>query len=107
MHGAVNEQGLGSTLTRPQNLHAYSDGNSNLEALAVSYGFGFARNHCFTDGNKRVALESIDVFLQINGYELIATEPDAVATILGLAAGEIEEKELAAWISSNIQKLST
>lgn len=107
LSGACNEQMVESTLARPQNLHAYSDGDSSLEALAAAYGYGFSKNHCFTDGNKRVALVSIDVFLQINGCELIASEIDAAATMLDLAAGEIEEEELAEWIGGNIQKLST
>ncbi len=52
----------------------------------------------FTDGNKRVALMAIYVFLQINGYELEATEPEAVIAMERLAAGELEEEALARWI---------
>jgi death on curing protein len=43
------------------------------------------RNHCFPDGNKRIALAIIDVFMQLNGFELIAREEDAVLTIRSLA----------------------
>lgn len=104
--GTHNEQGLESTLARPMNLQAYSKESVSLEELAAAYGYGFAKNHCFTDGNKRVALVSIDVFLQINGYELNASEPEVVATIFDLAAGELDEEELAVWIGKNSQKLN-
>ena len=107
LSGACNEQGLESTLARPQNLQLYSVENCSLEALAATYGYGFAKNHCFTDGNKRIALASIDVFLQINGYELIASEAEAVAIILDTAAGGMDEEQLAEWIGRNIQKLDT
>jgi len=56
----------------------------SLEAAA--YGQALARDHCFTNGNKRVALAVIDVFLRINGGELTASEPDAVVTLQALAA---------------------
>ena len=69
--------------------------------MAASYGFGFARNHCFPDGNKRLALVSIDVILQVNEYELCADEADAVAVIRELASGDISEADLANWITEN------
>ena len=105
LSASYNEQSLESTLARPHNLQSYSDEASSLEALAAAYGYGFSKNHCFTDGNKRIALVSIDVFLQINGYELIVSEPEVVAIMLELAASEMEEAQLADWIGRNIQKL--
>ncbi len=63
-----------------------------------AYGFGLARNHGFSDGNKRVAFEAIIVFLDLNGQRLTATEPEAVTVILGVASGELGEAELAVWI---------
>lgn len=71
-----------------------------MARLAAAYGFALAKGHCFADGNKRVALSIIDVFLQMNGSELTASEPDAVVTIQALAAGELTEEELAAWIEA-------
>ena len=47
--------------------------------------------------DKRIALAIIDVFMQLNGFELIAREEDAVLTIRSLAAGELSETELARW----------
>jgi death-on-curing protein len=37
-------------------------------------------------------------FLGLNGYELHATDAEAVAEILGLAAGDVSEESLASWI---------
>ena len=83
---------------------SYEPGCS-LFRLAASYGYGFARNHCFPDGNKRVALISIAVFLLSNGYELVASEIDAVVTIRSVAAGDMDEQELGAWVESNSVKV--
>lgn len=98
--GSPDQGALESTITRPRNLVAYQEAATIFE-LAAAYGFGFARNHCFPDGNKRLALISIDVFLQINGHELVAEEADAVLTIQEVASGDLTESELAAWIAEN------
>ena len=108
-HGGLNgppRQGdLEAALGRPVNLHAYSESPPTLPRLAAAYGFALARGHCFPDGNKRVALAIVDVFLRLNGMELTADELDAVSTIQSLAAGEITEDQLAEWIAANSTKL--
>jgi len=101
--GSIDEDMLGATLARPQQLEHYSNSEPSLYQLAASYGYGFARNHCFKDGNKRVALVAIDVFLELNGMELSAAEEDAVLTIETLAAGDMSEEELVTWIEANAQ----
>ena len=97
---SVISRAIITTLARPQNLLAYNR-DATIFQLAASYGFGLAKNHCFPDGNKRLALISTDVFLQINGYELVADEADAVAVIRELASREISEQILANWIEDN------
>lgn len=38
-----------------------------------------ALNHPLPDGNKRLAWQSLELFLALNGYVLAATADDAVA----------------------------
>lgn len=97
--GPPRPDSLEAALARPQQLHHYTQPKPSLARLAAAYGFALAKGHCFADGNKRLALSIIDVFLQMNGSELAATEPDAVVTIQALAAGELSEEELAAWVA--------
>ena len=107
LDGSVNEGALESTLARPQNLEVYKNpAGPTIFELAASYGFGFARNHCFSDGNKRAALVSIDVFLEMNGYELVATEFEAVETIRMLAAGNMNEEQLGEWIQAHVNEFN-
>ena len=100
LHGIRDEGALESTLARPQQLLNYEP-NASIYELAASYGYGFAKNHVFNDGNKRISLTSIDIFLQINGLQLIAEEVDAVLTIRDLAAGLLDEAGLSGWIKEN------
>jgi death-on-curing protein len=96
--GPAREAALESTLARPQQLLSYAVPPPTISQLAAAYGFGLAKNHFFPDGNKRIALAIMDVFMQINGFELTAREEDAVLTIRSLAAGDLSETELAIWI---------
>ncbi len=91
---------LESALARPVNKHAY--GETELAALAASYAFGIARNHPFIDGNKRVAFASFLVFLGLNGISFRVEPAHATASILALAAGELDEEGFARWVKANL-----
>ena len=58
-----------------------------------------ARNHPLPDGNKRVAYLAMVEFLARNGVEWMPPSVDeTVATMEGVAAGNISEHELADWL---------
>jgi death-on-curing protein len=95
--GLRDEGLLDSALDRPRNLHELG-GVSDLSALAAAYAHGLSRNHPFVDGNKRAAFVAIGVFLAINGRRLTASPVEAVVAMTALAAGELDEPTLAAWI---------
>jgi death-on-curing protein len=98
----VRDSGLlESALARPMHRWTY-ESNVDVAALAAAYGYGIARNHPFTDGNKRAALMAIYTFLAINGFELEAPEPETVTVMLALADGSFTEDELAHWIRSRL-----
>ena len=102
--GGVRDQGLlESALARPENLLAYQP-DADLPALAAAYGFGLARNHPFLDGNKRIAVLAIAVFLQLNGLRFDPDELDEVRAGLALAACYLDEGELGKWVRDNIQE---
>jgi len=95
---------LSASLARPKHLIAYSD-TVTLFDLAAAYAYGLAKNHAFVDGNKRISLVVTDVFLRINGYELVASEAEAVIKINNLVEGIDEQDSIAAWIAANSQEL--
>jgi death on curing protein len=100
--GLRDEGLLDSALARPLNLLAY--GEPRTAALAAAYAFGIARNHPFADGNKRAALLSVGLFLAINEISFRPDKVEATQVFLALAAGEISEEELGAWIGRNSTK---
>jgi death-on-curing protein len=90
---------LESAAARPTHLASYED--PSAFELAAAYAFGVARNHPFIDGNKRTALVAAFTFLELNGWAVQAEEPAAVLVFLDLAAGQLEEKQLALWLQKN------
>jgi death-on-curing protein len=96
---------LESALARPQNLFAY-EGVSDIARLAAAYAAGIARNHPFADGNKRAAFLALGLFVAINGWRLVADKAEATIVMLDLAAGELEEEALAAWIRARLARRS-
>jgi len=92
---------LESALERPRNRVHY-DPDADLAALAAAYGFGLANNHPFVDGNKRVSFQAMYLFLGLNCFRIEAPEEEVVALILSLAAGQLDESELASWLRHHI-----
>jgi death-on-curing protein len=96
----VRDRGLlESAMAHPRNQFAY--GERALARLAASYAFGISRNHPFLDGNKRTSLVVAELFLDLNGLELNASDAECVTTFLALAAGDLSEDELAEWITAH------
>jgi death-on-curing protein len=93
---------LESAINRPINQWHY--GEADLARLAAAHAFGLARNHAFVDGNKRIAFQTMMVFLRLDGVAFAPKPPEATAIILALAAGEVEEEGLARWIRDNWPK---
>lgn len=91
---------LESALARPQNLAAY--GEPDLAAMAGAYAFGIARNHPFLDGNKRTSYVVTLVFLRLNGFDVQADEASRLDMWLRLAAGDVTEDSLTAWLRSRL-----
>lgn len=95
--GIRDENLLESALNRPRMRHRYDSG-ADLCDLAAGYLFGFARNHPFLDGNKRVAAASAFTFLLVNGHRLVAPFSVTYPFVVGVATGEIGEAEAAEWL---------
>ena len=93
--GLRDEGALESALARPINQWTY--GEDDRCALAAAYVYGLARNHPFTDGNKRTAWVLARLFLWLNGVPLAFAADDAIRTVIALAAGELSEGDFAQW----------
>ncbi len=101
-HGLRDADALEAALARPRHRWAYVP-EADLADFAAAYAFGLVRGHPYVDGNERVGLVALAAFLDLNGTELLASDREAVDTILGLAAGAITEDALAGWVRRRIR----
>ena len=113
LHEMLIEQSGGSPEIRDNgllesalNVPFQSFGNTDLyPALlekAARLGYGLIKNHPFVDGNKRIGTHTMLVFLAINHAELACSDEELISLILGIAAGEYDDKHLLNWLQHHL-----
>jgi death-on-curing protein len=85
---------LSSALYMPQSSFDGQYLHETIPAMAAAYAFHICQNHPFIDGNKRVALASSLVFLDINEYTFNCKDEMIYNEIMNVAKGEIKKDEL-------------
>lgn len=102
--GSVGVRDMGlleSALLRPQT--GYYD-TLSLQAAALLQSL--IQNHCFIDGNKRVAFAATAIFLRMNGYRL---KVEAVSGEVFLIGEVIQNKapieDIATWLEAQMSEV--
>ena len=95
--GRARDKSLEGALSRVDNRLAYGM-ISDAFALAAFYAEAIAQGHCFNDGNKRTAHQSMDVCLDLNGIAIIWSVQDTADSIILLAQSKLAAEDLAEWL---------
>ena len=91
-HGLRDEAALESALTAAKNRSYYE--GADVVICAATYAYHLCQAHAFIDGNKRIAAEAAEIFLEINQAALSATDGELEELILGIATGQITREEV-------------
>ncbi|MCX7951919.1 MAG: type II toxin-antitoxin system death-on-curing family toxin [Clostridiales bacterium] len=70
----------------------------SIQAKAAKLGYSIIKNHPFLDGNKRIGILAMMVFLEVNGIELKCTDEEIVDLGLGVASGKYDTEYITKWI---------
>jgi death-on-curing protein len=70
--------------------------------LAAAYTGGIVKNHPFVDGNKRTGFVVGILFLELNSAQFTASEAAATQSVLGLAAGTLDDAGYAIFLRENV-----
>ena len=97
-NGIRDEGLLDSALSAPFQSFAGMELYPSIIGKAARLCYGLIKNHAFFDGNKRIGIYAMLVFLELNGMEMECNEKELIALGLGIAASEIEEKDVGIWI---------
>ncbi len=93
--GIRDESLLRSALAQPEVSYGGEWLHTDLFEMAAAYAFHICQNHPFLDGNKRTALVSALIFLELNGISFTKPQEFFLELTLSLAAGKISKAELA------------
>jgi death-on-curing protein len=96
---------LSSALYMPQSSFDGKFLHKTIPEMAAAYAYHICQNHALLDGNKRVALASSLVFLDINGYEFDCTEDEIYKIMMAVANSEINKIELTKYFIKYSKKI--
>ena len=100
----IRDQGLlESAVMMPQASFGGEYLHTDLFEMAAAYAFHIAENQPFLDGNKRTALVSALVFLDLNGYELHDPEMKFYEAMISIANKTMNKSDLATLFRSFAQ----
>lgn len=103
--GSTGARDLGlleSALSRPQT--GYYD---TLSMQAAALFQSLCQNHCFVDGNKRVAFASTAIFLRMNGFRLsLKADAGELFLVEQIIKKRAAIEEIAAWLEDCMVKAS-
>lgn len=91
-HGIRDEGALESALVAAENRHFYA--GADVIGCAAAYAYHLTQAHAFVDGNKRVAAVVTEIFLEVNGIALEATEDQLYELYMGAADGSLSRDEV-------------
>jgi death-on-curing protein len=97
LRGIRDEGALEAALRAVENRAYYEQ--ATLTTCAATYAYHLTQAHAFLDGNKRVAAAVAEIFLELNGAELRATDDDVVALFLAIASGQVARQDVEQWFA--------
>ena len=87
-----------SILAQQYPMFGYDKYPSIFEKAAMLMYF-FVKGHCFVDGNKRVGILTMLIFLRINYIDIQCEDEDIIDLGLGIAMGKYNTAHIVEWIS--------
>ena len=94
-----------SALARPETSLFGEPAYPTIDLKGAALMESLAKNHPFFDGNKRSAWLGLNFFLELNGWEIVATEDESFLFILAVATSKLTLAESAAWIESHRREI--
>ena len=86
---------LSSAAAMPQASFSERLLHSDILEMAAAYAFHICQNHPFIDGNKRAALASALVFLEMNGISIEDPSGELYGVMVNMASGKLNKSQLA------------
>ena len=96
--GIRDEGLLDSALQTPFQAFGGEELYPSVPRKAARLCYGLIQDHAFYDGNKRIGVYVMMVFLELNGMELDCRNEELVTLGLKTASGEMKDEDIVLWI---------
>ena len=84
---------LESALSQPEATFAGAWLHQDLYSMAAAYAYHLCQNHPFIDGNKRTALASALVFVELNGVSILDPRGRLKTAMIRIASGKLSKDD--------------
>ncbi len=104
----VNKKEIENLVVIPQTKHFGEEQYPTIESKASILFYKINKGHIFPNGNKRISLACLFVFLEINNKQLKITEDEATAKAIEIANSDPRnfdnvKEDLESWIKINLK----
>lgn len=97
---------IDSAVARPQASFGGQDLYTNIFDKAAALLQSLLKNHPFVDGNKRTALTSVGIFLELNGWELKNAHEDEVEFAIKVDNQNLTLDQISEWLKQYSVKIN-
>ena len=94
-HGIRDKGLLQSAAAQPQASFSGAWLHADVFEMAAAYAFHICQNHPFLDSNKRTALATALVFLELNGVEINDPKQKLLPAMLDMSQGNLNKSKFA------------
>ncbi len=102
LYGVCDIGLLSSAIAMPESTFEGKYLHKDIYEQAAAYAFHICQNHPFIDGNKRTALATALIFLEINGIEIDDPNEELYEVMIKTAIGKFKKDD----IGKTFKKLS-
>jgi death-on-curing protein len=92
---------LDSAVMSPFQTFGGTDLYPDLHTKVAQMGYQLINNHPFLDGNKRIGIHIMFLFLLINGNVIAATDKEKIDLGLGIAQGHLKPGDICHWLDAH------
>ena len=102
--GIRDENLLDSALNSPFQIFDTKDLYPEISDKAAQLSFSIIKNHPFLDGNKRIGVHIMLVFLTLNNIKLLYSQKELIDLGLKIADSSFSRDDIKNWIEKRVAK---
>lgn len=103
-HGIRDLGLIESALYRPQSSFDGNDLYPDIQEKAAVLVHSLLLNHAFVDGNKRTAIASMLVFIELNSIYIFCTQEELIDLAVSIENKHISVQDIVSWIKKHMKQ---